>query len=109
MQILGPGVAEGSLPSPRGVRGQKSRASPLEGSFHKEGTACSVSLCEKHSGDGCGERLGLGFGKQKAVLLGHDVVFAGRGKGWPILTWFGLSVCTCMCMCAYVLACAVCA
>lgn len=73
-------------------------------SLLKEGTACSVSLCEKHSGDGCGEHLGLGFGKQKAVLLGHDVIFAGRGKGWPILTWFSLSVCS-VCMSAYACLC----
>lgn len=50
-----------------------------------------------------GEHLELGFCKRKAVLLGHDVIFAGRGKRWPTLTWFGLSVCTRVCMCACML------
>lgn len=80
------------LPSPRGMHGQRGRASSLERLFHKEGTACSVSLWGKQGGIDVMECLGLGFGKWKAVFLGHAVVFAGRSKGWPTPTWFGVSV-----------------
>lgn len=52
------------LPSPRGMPGQRGRASLLEHLFHKEGTACSVSLWGKQGGDRFdGVCLGLGFGK----------------------------------------------
>lgn len=60
---------------------------PLEGSFHKKGMACSLSLWGRQSRNRHGWReSGDRIDKWKAGLLGHAIDFAGKGKGWPALT-----------------------
>lgn len=54
MQILGLGVAEGGLFSPRGGHGQRGRASPLEVHFMRK---AHLALC--HCGGG---RVGTDMG-----------------------------------------------
>ena len=70
MQILGLGVAEGSLFSPRGGHGQRGGASLLEVHFMRK---AQLVLCHCRGGrvgaDMGGESLEIGFGKWKVFSL----------------------------------------
>lgn len=95
---------------PKGYAWAEGQGQPL-GVFISQGRHSLLCAIVGEAGrDRCdGVCLGLGFGKWKAVFLGHAVVFAGRSKGWPTPTWFGVSVHTRVHVCLSMSLCVMCA
>lgn len=81
MQILGLGVSEGGLFSPRGGHGQRGRGSPLK--VHSIRKAW-LALCHYGGGrvgtDMGGESLGIGLTNGRLVFLAMLLILQGREK-----------------------------
>lgn len=103
MQILGLGVAEGSLFSPRVGPGQRGRASLLEVHFMRK---AQLVLCHCRGGrvgaDTGGESLKIGFGKWEVFSLVVRSILQRREKrGRHCPDWVE-GVCTCVHACTSV-------